>query len=293
MIRNFSVNSHKSFKNQTSLHFKSKLLSIRSFCRENRKVFTQNGAITTSDIARYFYVDPRPTNEKILLPRIRQGDYIMLYGARGSGKTTRAFAAEKQLENEFCCLSTSFQTGVDFRDLDKFWTSFSESLISTNRHINIPFFSSSSGFQKLFRLENKELLFLGKQVVVFIDEFDKLYRIAPDEVTNSILDTLRGIKQQKKSFCVQSVVSIGPFNILEITGQSSSSFNVADAVKSPHFSKEQVIQLFKQFSDNRCLDLDERIPLDIYYRTRGYVFPKFLLELRQTFWSCFIMWKAS
>ena len=34
------------------------------------------------------------------------------------------------------------------------------------------------------------------------DEFDKLYR-APDEVVDSVLDVLRGMKQRREAYCLQ------------------------------------------------------------------------------------------
>jgi shikimate kinase len=59
-------------------------------------------------------MDPSASNTKILLPRIDAGDYIMLYGARASGKTTRAYKLQEQLQDKYSVLDSSFQAGVEF-----------------------------------------------------------------------------------------------------------------------------------------------------------------------------------
>lgn len=68
----------------------------------NRLTWTVNGAITHSERYSHYYLDQAPRNEELLLPHIRKGNYVMLYGARASGKTTRAFRAMEQLE-DYCC----------------------------------------------------------------------------------------------------------------------------------------------------------------------------------------------
>jgi hypothetical protein len=67
------------------------------------------------------------------------------------------------------------------------------------------------------------------------------------------------------------VVAIGPFSILELTGKSSSPFNVSDAIQAPHFHKKDVMDLFSQFASERQIKLDERIPLDVFSMTSGYI----------------------
>jgi len=55
----------------------------------------------------YFYVDPSASNEQDLLPSIRGGGCVILYGAYGSGKSTKVFQANEQLAGEFCCLRSN------------------------------------------------------------------------------------------------------------------------------------------------------------------------------------------
>ena len=117
---------------------------------------------------------------------------------------------------------------------------------------------------------------------MFIDEFDKLYR-APQDVIDSVLDLFRGLKHQRDSYLLQarryysffsrpsqSLVAIGPFSILELTGRSASPFNVREAVQVPWFALDEVNRLFRIFEEERAgLKLDPQISADIHTRTAG------------------------
>jgi hypothetical protein len=43
---------------------------------------------------------------------------------------------------------------------------------------------------------------------------------------------------------VQSVVAIGPFSILQLTGRSASPFNVQHAVPNASFSQRELVEFF-------------------------------------------------
>ena len=51
-------------------------------------------------------------------------------------------------------------------------------------------------------------LFLGKNVVLFIDEFDKLYTRASQSLIDDVLDLFRGIKHQRGSYLLQVHINI-------------------------------------------------------------------------------------
>ena len=46
-------------------------------------------------------------------------------------------------------------------------------------------------------------LFRGKNVVIFLDEFDKLYTRASQSLIDDVLDLFRGIKHQRGSYLLQ------------------------------------------------------------------------------------------
>ena len=66
-------------------------------------------------------------------------------------------------------------------------------MAADNKHVQLRSISSARDFADTLQDDS---VFGDKQVVLIIDEFDKLYR-APPEVTDSMLDVLRGIKTKK------------------------------------------------------------------------------------------------
>lgn len=92
---------------------------------------------------------------------------------------------------------------MDFRTVDAFWSSFGETLQRYNRHwAALPSVTSAREFARLLDETQRDLLFGGKNVVIFLDEFDKLY-FAPIDVIESVFDVFRGIKQERSSYCLQ------------------------------------------------------------------------------------------
>ena len=49
----------------------------------------------------YFTIDPAPDNEKVLIPKIEKGEFVILHGPRASGKSTRVYRLKSQLEKEY------------------------------------------------------------------------------------------------------------------------------------------------------------------------------------------------
>jgi hypothetical protein len=63
--------------------------------------FTINGAITDLTRDAYFYDDPAPSNETTLLPLVRTGKCVMMFGPRAAGKSTCMLRAYEQLGQDF------------------------------------------------------------------------------------------------------------------------------------------------------------------------------------------------
>jgi len=76
--------------------------TFRFFSSRQRK-FTVNGALLANDNAHY-KVDFAPQNEEVLVPRVDEGAYVMLYGPRASGKTTRLNTLVEQLKGRYVFL---------------------------------------------------------------------------------------------------------------------------------------------------------------------------------------------
>jgi hypothetical protein len=163
--------------------------------------------------------------EAKLLPAIDQGSFFMLYGQRGGGKSTRVLYAQRQLvERGYMPLYVSMDTAIDFRSEDAFWATFGKELELRNRlRVQLPIINNASAFRALF---SSKANFGGRKPVLLLDEFgqfvcavlacsfflltspwlasffppDNVYRTAAQ---SSVLGTLRGMKHQPDTHCLQ------------------------------------------------------------------------------------------
>ncbi len=227
-----------------------------------KKEFPINGAIDAKKRLHYCYVDPELQIKQTLIPGIHKGSYIMLHGPCASGKSTLMFRAQEMLKDEFICLTVSIQ-GLNCSNVKIFWKEFSAALQAENQHAEVPLMASASNFRHFFTSANQTLLF-GKKFVLFVDDFDTLLG-APQQVLDSIVNTLKAIKEAGEAYCLQSFIGIGPFSILELAGQATSPFNISP-VQIQFWTKKQVHHLFKQHNNT----IESEIIDDIYERTAGH-----------------------
>lgn len=142
------------------------------------------------------------------------------------------------------------------------------------KYRQLPRISDADGFVRWFANDSRAAHFVSKDAVVFIDEFDMLYS-ACDDVRDSVLHVLRGLKQERvaqgTAHCLQSVIAVGPFSILKLTGRSGSPFNATDSVLCPSFTVDDVRVLFQAFADARGFGtLNAEIANDVFQRTAGH-----------------------
>ena len=165
----------------------------------------------TKDRSRYFYVPLKESAETILLPKVEDGNYVLLFGPelrpsqhiwkkQKNCWRTSTVAYRKFLQKTSKLLTWLHSTFSqdDLPDGCWFWQQstilgFLRPLAADNKHVQLRSISSARDFADTLQDDS---VFGDKQVVLIIDEFDKLYR-APPEVTDSMLDVLRGIKTKK------------------------------------------------------------------------------------------------
>jgi len=81
-------------------------------------------------------------------------------------------------------------------DKRSFWTTLGRALAANNKHVQLREISSARDFGDAFQDDSA---FGGRRAVLIIDEFDGLCK-APPDVSDSVLDILRDMKQAKKDY---------------------------------------------------------------------------------------------
>ena len=246
--------------------------------RQPQRKFSTNGAIRYWDSGSLFYVDPGQDNDEALLPSIRAGAYIMFHGPRASGKTTKMFRACEQLGKEYFVMSVTLQLAPAPTEY-AFWRAMWGRLRGTWPHLPSPSARDEdivSDFISIFDMANRAVLFGGKSVVLFIDEFDMIDNNA--NVRESMLNVLRGLKQGHGQNCLHSVVAIGPFSILQLNSMRSSPFNASDYIHVRMLDRAKVLDMFGQLAAERgaglpqaeVVRLSQAMASDVHDRCGGH-----------------------
>ncbi|CAG8610548.1 16725_t:CDS:2 [Funneliformis mosseae] len=190
----------------------------RKALEEVKKTWKVNSTLRETDWPNHYFVDPvaegkQRQEQDSLFEKIEKRSFIMLYGTRASGKSTRAMRTISVLENSgYVCNYVTFEHIV--KDVEGFWNSLCT---------NISLYKRSSGY---------------------LDPFDRIYQM-DDGLLSDFLSTLRAIRNNIESYVIQAIVVIGTFSILHLDSRTSntdltSPFNIKDSIRNPNFDLEQV-----------------------------------------------------
>ncbi|KYR00542.1 hypothetical protein DLAC_02555 [Tieghemostelium lacteum] len=228
--------------------------------------FSTNGAIQKEERnTKYYYLERN--NNSILQDKVMNGDYILFHGTRSSGKTTKIFTTMDHLSKiGFFPIYMSLEDAFSFNSIEEFWGRF---LMVINYEIRnkIQFTNAFTIFDKPNELSQQ--IFKNRDVILFIDEFDRLLD-APPEVKSNILGIFRNWKQNSTNKFIKSVVAIGPFDILNIDSDKYSPFNVVDQVSTQDFTQQDVTEFFGIFQRIKSVTVDSQVVDSIFTLTNGH-----------------------
>ncbi|CAG8736087.1 8707_t:CDS:2, partial [Funneliformis caledonium] len=196
-----------------------------------RRKWKVNDTITPDQYNKYFVVEPKLDE---FIDKIKNSQYLLLYGLRASGKSTHImYAMQKFLDFTKTNLNN---------DLKAMWISLYQ-LLKPQYHAGI-----------------------------VNNEFNQII-YASDEIRNDCLGAIRFLKNDKRYHIIHSVVTADPFSIryLNPKGNYTSSFNVARSFPNPNFTKEEVANLYQDYSSSININIDASIISDIYNKTNGHV----------------------
>ncbi len=235
------------------------------------------------------YVVPRSKEIDDFLIRVKEGRYIVLFAPRQTGKTTFFRMAVDTLVTEssiYFPIQLNFETYKNLSSSDFYealckrirkeieqvlqkrgdtpsdtLTQFLENVQITNHLSMMEFFEQFSSI-----LNND----LGNQkVVVIIDEFDGI----PQTVLSDFLHALRDIYLSDEMRCPHSVGIVGVKSITQLNyDRSVSPFNIQDEFYLPNFTRQQVQELFTQYTDETGQDFSPEVVEALHKQTAGQPF---------------------
>ncbi|GBC47782.2 P-loop containing nucleoside triphosphate hydrolase protein [Rhizophagus irregularis DAOM 181602=DAOM 197198] len=233
----------------------------------DKRRWVVNGNIENESRNNVYFVDLEETNVP-LLDMILKGEFVTLYGARASGKSTRVDQVMEKLKSQgIICIYVTLEQ-INMETKDSFWSSMGFAL-----HISAPKYFGKADVKSSgdFRLKFLKEQWNDNRVVLFIDEFDILFE-AHDDIKSSFFEVIHAIKNTKENYALLSSVAIGLFSILRLSSDriTTSPFNINNPFRNPNFTLEQVQSVYKEFEDDFKLTIDPEIIEDIYNRTNGH-----------------------
>ncbi|RUO95606.1 hypothetical protein BC936DRAFT_143632, partial [Jimgerdemannia flammicorona] len=172
---------------------------------------------------------------------------------------------------KFECFYVDFQFVKVNNGDDAFWRSLGAAFPKQN---TLPVqITNETTFCQAFRKDRPEHTDRWiRPVVLIFDEFDIMISPEASVARSSCLKTIRGIRNNRSNFVIESIIVVGTFGVVMINqdNPSISPFNTTENFGGKNFSQLQMETLFKEFCDARKVALDPRIIDDIYSRTSGH-----------------------
>ena len=236
------------------------------------------------------YVVPRTEEISDFINRIKEGQYIVLFAPRQTGKTTFFRFAVDVLTSEdesYLPIQLNFETyknlsSADFynslyreicKEIEKVLQgrvgSFPEEIAqflvdeSIIDHVSMrEFFENFADFLSMHQ-EAKQ------KIILIIDEFDGI----PQIVVSDFLHSLRHIYLSDYQRCIHSVGIVGVKSITQLNyDRSISPFNIQDEFNLPNFTLEQVQELLEQYTEEVGQSFDSEVIISLHKQTAGQPF---------------------
>ncbi|KAF9957871.1 hypothetical protein BGZ65_001811 [Modicella reniformis] len=236
------------------------------------KRFIPSGTVNMFARKFQYYADQSENNES-LVEKITCGQYVRVYGARASGKSSRIVDAMNTLtEKHYQCIYVDFQSINVSSEVD-FWSSLNQYFVTIGFDLNL---NGPVSFREAFSTVHKRWDD-RRPVIIFFDEFDKLHLDTAVHARNSMLSAIRGLKNSPHlpsgdlAHMIHSIVSIGTYAIKLIqTNSGLSPFNIIDDFQNTGLSLDQVRMLYDQFAVDRGITIVDEVMNNIFSETRGH-----------------------
>ncbi|NVM23920.1 MAG: AAA-like domain-containing protein [Desulfobacterales bacterium] len=248
-----------------------------------KRIFEDSGTV---DPIRSYHVQLEnvvSTKNQDLKTMVDLGRYFSIFAPRQSGKTTffEDFCHELEKDPTYVAILLSFQ---DYKQLEKarFYGLIEEAIIEqvlerleevrcnnmepVRELLSSHHLTDHISFRKLFEKLNKVIP--PKKIIVFIDEFDGI----PIGELENFLTTSRELYQKYKKRTAKALYSVGLVGIRNITKLivgGVSPFNIADQVKLPPFSLQNVRDLYAQYAEETNQPFTEEAVEKVYKETAG------------------------
>jgi hypothetical protein len=276
--KSFPPLSTTSSAKATRVSIEEEPAALRSPPSKFERKFVVGDAILPSEVDEggFFFIPP--DDEVAALEKlVTANQFIGFYGPRGIGRTTTVFQLLRRLEG----LHNLQPVKLDFNIIDisgtssQFWRSLCESLtvgaLIDRSGLKIAPFDSAQSFKAAFISEGANSSD-QRRLVLLMEGFDQL-EYASSGIKEEFLAAFNDIRTSKALYSIKSIIGVGRNNLTFmhegcLKGDAASVFDVY--VPAVYFTKEQVEELFRQFTEATGVKLEDGIAADIHTYTGGH-----------------------
>ncbi|MCP4138475.1 MAG: hypothetical protein GY754_46385 [bacterium] len=223
------------------------------------------------------------TKNQDIKTMIDLGRYFSIFAPRQSGKTTffEEFSSELEKDSTYISILLSFQYSKNLAP-PSFYESIQEKLYPQlikrleivncenieavksflDGHELVDFISFNKFFKELNRI------IASKKIIIFIDEFDGIPIIELENFLNILRELYQEYKKEPKK-ALYSVALVGIRNIPKLVVGGVSPFNIADQVKLPPFSLNNIKDLTDQYRSETNQPFSDEAVEKIFSETSG------------------------
>ncbi len=227
-----------------------------------KRFFEDSGVVDPASSYHVALENVANTRGQDMRTMVDLGRYFSIFAPRQSGKTTffRDFCRTLSKNPTYIPILLSFQYMKNFSGEEfygRIQGNLSEQLAgrleavgcpekeSVKGFLASPMLATHMGLYDFFKSLNR--LIQNKKIVIFIDEFDGI----PRSELEDFLNTLRELYQEykgRRDKALYAVGLVGIRNITKLVVGGVSPFNIADQVKLPSFSLQNIRDLYGQYT---------------------------------------------
>jgi hypothetical protein len=222
------------------------------------------------DPTEHFAVERRELVERCVAQLVgnpdKSGHFFTIWAPRQTGKTWIMRRAVEEIRarygERFHVAALSMQ-GVILKedDPDGFLQNVPY-LVRDGFGIQIEQPASFLGWSRIF---SKEEGLFDRPVVLLIDEFDSL----PRAVIDILVTLFRDMYLQRDHYRLHGLALIGVRAVLGVDSPRGSPFNVQRSLHVPNLTRDEVVELFRQFQTESGQDVDPEVVQQVFEATRG------------------------
>jgi hypothetical protein len=198
------------------------------------------------------------------------GHYFTIWGPRQTGKTWVMREAIKAIRerygDRFLVGAITLQSVVEGDDVKRPLRSFLEQVPDLLKEgFDLRLEQAPTNYAAWRRLFARDMGVFDRPVILLLDEFDSL----PPKLIDRLVATFRKMYLARDRYWLHGLALVGVRAVLGLDSSRGSPFNVQRSLQIPNLTRDEVVELFRQYQSESAQVVDPSVVSAVYESTRG------------------------